>query len=134
MGGFKSIEEAREYFSNDRFATENGMAIDELDAEHSVCSMTLSARHRNAYGGVMGGAIFTLADFAFATLTNDRERITVAQQVSVNYLSAPKGERLTAKARWRKDGRTSCVVVVDVSDDAGRDVAQFVGTGFKVKG
>ena len=132
MGGFKSIEEAREYFSNDRFATENGMAIDELDAEHSVCSMTLSARHRNAYGGVMGGAIFTLADFAFATLTNDRERVTVAQQVSVNYLSAPKGERLTAKARWRKDGRTSCVVVVDVSDDAGRDVAQFVGTGFKM--
>ena len=134
MGGFKDIEEAREYFSNDRFATENGMAIDELDAEHSVCSMTLSARHRNAYGGVMGGAIFTLADFAFATLTNDRERITVAQQVSVNYLAAPKGERLVAKPRWRKDGRTSCVVVVDVSDDAGRDVAQFVGTGFKVKG
>lgn len=134
MGGFKDIEEAREYFSNDRFATENGMAIDELDAEHSVCSMTLSARHRNAYGGVMGGAIFTLADFAFATLTNDRERITVAQQVSVNYLSAPKGERLVAKARWRKDGRTSCVVVVDVSDDAGRDIAQFVGTGFKMKG
>ncbi|MBR2355209.1 MAG: PaaI family thioesterase [Kiritimatiellae bacterium] len=134
MGGFKDIEEAREYFSNDRFATENGMAIDELDAEHSVCSMTLSARHRNAYGGVMGGAIFTLADFAFATLTNDRERITVAQQVSVNYLAAPKGERLVAKSHWRKDGRTSCVVVVDVSDDAGRDVAQFVGTGFKVKG
>jgi len=134
MGGFRDIEEAREYFSGDRFATENGMAIDELDAEHSVCSMALSARHRNAYGGVMGGAIFTLADFAFATLTNDRERITVAQQVSVNYLSAPKGERLVAKARWRKDGRTSCVVVVDVSDDAGRDIAQFVGTGFKMKG
>ena len=132
MGGFRDIEEAREYFSGDRFATENGMAIDELDAEHSVCSMALSARHRNAYGGVMGGAIFTLADFAFATLTNDRERITVAQQVSVNYLSAPKGERLVAKARWRKDGRTSCVVVVDVSDDAGRDIAQFVGTGFKL--
>ena len=79
MGGFKDIEEAREYFSNDRFATENGMAIDELDAEHSVCSMTLSARHRNAYGGVMGGAIFTLADFAFAALTNDSENVTVAQ-------------------------------------------------------
>ncbi len=134
MGGFKDIEEAREYFSNDRFATENGMTLDELDAEHAVCSLTLSARHRNAYGGVMGGAIFTLADFAFAALTNDRERVTVAQQVSVNYLAAPKGERLVAKARWRKDGRTSCVVVVDVSDDSGRDVAQFVGTGFKVKG
>ena len=134
MGGFKDIEEAREYFSNDRFATENGMAIDELDAEHSVCSMTLSARHRNAYGGVMGGAIFTLADFAFATLTNDRERITVAQQVSVNYLSQPKGGRLIATARYRKDGHSSCVVNVDVVDDAGREIAQFVGTGFKLKG
>ena len=133
MGGFKSIEEAREYFSNDRFATENGMAIDELDAEHSVCSMTLSARHRNAYGGVMGGAIFTLADFAFAALSNDRERITVAQQVSINYLSPVKGSRLVATARYKKDGRNSCVVNVDATDDTGREIAQFVGTGFKLK-
>ena len=133
MGGFKDIEEAREYFSNDRFATENGMAIDELDAEHSVCSMTLSPRHRNAYGGVMGGAIFTLADFAFAALTNDRERITVAQQVSINYLSPVKGSRLVATARYKKDGRNSCVVNVDVADDTGREIAQFVGTGFKLK-
>ena len=133
MGGFKDIEEAREYFSNDRFATENGMAIDELDAEHSVCSMTLSARHRNAYGGVMGGAIFTLADFAFAALSNDRERITVAQQVSINYLSPVKGDRLVATARYKKDGRNSCVVNVDVVDDTGREIAQFVGTGFKLK-
>ena len=128
------IEEAREFFSHDRFATENGMAIDELDAEHSVCSMTLSARHRNAYGGVMGGAIFTLADFAFAALTNGRGKVTVAQQVSINYLSAAKGTKLTATARYRKDGRSSCVVNVDVVDDTGRDIAQFVGTGFKVKG
>ena len=133
MGGFKDIEEAREYFFNDRFATENGMAIDELDAEHSVCSMTLSARHRNAYGGVMGGAIFTLADFAFAALTNDRERVAVAQQVSVNFLAAAKGDRLIATARYKKDGRASCVVNVDVVDDTGREIAQFVGTGFKLK-
>ena len=133
MGGFKDIEEAREYFSNDRFATENGMVIDELDAEHSVCSMTLSARHRNAYGGVMGGAIFTLADFAFAALTNDRERVAVAQQVSVNFLAAAKGDRLIATARYKKDGRASCVVNVDVVDDTGREIAQFVGTGFKLK-
>ena len=129
---FKTIDEARAYFSEDRFATENGMTLDELDSEHAVTSLTLSPRHRNAFGGVMGGAIFTLADFAFAALTNDRERITVAQQVSVNYLSPAKGGRLVATARYRKDGRSSCVVNVDVTDDAGRDVAQFVGTGFKL--
>jgi len=81
----------------------------------------------------MGGAIFTLADFAFAALTNDRERVAVAQQVSVNFLAAAKGDRLIATARYKKDGRASCVVNVDVVDDTGREIAQFVGTGFKLK-
>ncbi|MBR2837652.1 MAG: PaaI family thioesterase [Kiritimatiellae bacterium] len=133
MGHFKTIDEARAYFSCDRFATDNGMSLDELDEDHAVTSMTLGERHRNAFGGVMGGAIFTLADFAFAALTNGRERVTVAQQVCINYLAPAKGERLVARARYRKDGRSSCVVNVDVTDDAGRDVAQFVGTGFKLK-
>ena len=126
------IEEAREFFSNDRFATENGITLDELDESHAVTSMTLGERHRNAFGGVMGGAIFTLADFACAALTNGPGRSTVAQQVSISFLAAPKGTRLVATARWRKDGRSSCVVNVDVADDTGRDVAQFVGTGFKL--
>ncbi len=133
MGKFKTIEEAREYFSKDRFATENGMVLEELDENHAVCSLELSDRHRNAYGGVMGGAIFTLADFAFAALSNDIENVTVAQQVSINYLSASKGTRLVARASYRKNGRSSCVVNVDVTDDVGRDVAQFVGTGFKLQ-
>ena len=133
MGSFKTVEEAREYFSCDRFATENGMTLEERDESHAVTSLALGARHRNALGGVMGGAIFTLADFAFAALTNDRERAAVAQQVSVNFLAAAKGERLIATARYNKDGRASCVVNVDVVDDTGREIAQFVGTGFKLK-
>ena len=133
MSTFQTIDAARAYFNDDRFATENGITLDELDAEHAVTSMTLSPRHKNAFGGIMGGAIFTLADFAFAALTNDRERTTVAQQVSISYLSAPKGGRLVATARFRKDGRRSCVVNVDVTDDTGRDIAQFVGTGFKLQ-
>ena len=133
MGNFKTMAAARAYFADDRFATDNGITLEELDECHAVTGLTLGARHRNAFGGVMGGAIFTLADFAFAALTNDRERITVAQQVSINYLSPVKGTRLIATARYRKDGRSSCVVNVDVVDDTGREIAQFVGTGFKLK-
>ena len=134
MRGFASIDDARAFFAGDRFATESGMTLEELDESHAVTSVEIGARHRNALGGVMGGAIFTLADLAFAALTNDRERSVVAQQVSINYLSAPKDGRLVATARYRKDGRSSCVVNVDVTDGAGRDIAQFVGTGFKLKG
>ena len=80
----------------------------------------------------MGGVIFTLSDFAFAVLSNHLHKPTVAQQTSVNFLSAPKGTRLIAKATCRKNGRSLMIVNVDVSDDTGRDVVQFVATGFKL--
>jgi len=132
MSTFKNTEEAREYFKGDRFATLNGMQLDELTEEMSVCSMTLGERHKNANGGIMGGVMFTLADLAFASLANNIHMPTVAQQVSINYLSAPKGGRLIAKAVCKKDGRTTMVLNVDVTDDTGREIAQFVGTGFKL--
>ena len=130
MSTFQSVEEARAYFQGDRFAMEAGIELDSL--EPVSCSMTITQRHQNANGGVMGGAIFTLADFAFAVAVNNVHRPTVAQQVSINYLSAPKGRRLTATARCRKDGHVTCVYNVDITDDTGRAVAQFIGTGFKL--
>lgn len=132
MGTFATIEEARENFKNDRFATNAGMVIDEMGEDYSVCSVTLNDDHKNAYGGVMGGAIFTLADLAFAVCANQIHSLSVAQQVSINYLSAPKGEKLIARAKCIKNGKTTAVLKVDVTDDTGRDVALFVGTAFKL--
>ena len=132
MSTFSSLDEARAYFEGDRFALENGVTIDALGEGRAVCSLALSPRHRNAEGGVMGGAIFTLIDLAFAAAANNVHRPTVAQQVSVIFLSGSRGARLTATAACRKDGRTSCVYNVDVTDDLGRDIAQAVITGFKL--
>ena len=132
MANFNSLEEAREFFYKDKFAVETGVTIDELTEDKAICSLEITDIHKNAYGGVMGGVIFTLSDFAFAVLSNQLHQPTVAQQVSINYLSAPKGNKLTAEAYCRKNGRTSSIIIVDVSDDVGRDVAQFVGTGFKL--
>ena len=132
MATFNSLEEARAHFVNDRFATENGMTLDELGDGTALCSLTLTDRHKNAYGGVMGGAIFTLADFAFAACSNNDHQLTVALDVNVNFLSAPKGTRLLARARRLKSGRTTGVYIVEVTDDTGRLVAQFTGTGYKL--
>ena len=132
MANFESIEEAREFFYKDKFAVNTGVTLDSLTEDEAVCSLDVTDEHRNAYGGVMGGVIFTLADFAFAVLSNQIHQLTVAQQVSINYLSAPKGDKLIAEAYCRKNGRNSSIIIVNVSDDIGRDVAQFVGTGFKL--
>ena len=132
MATYKTLKEAQEVFRGDRFATANGMQIDELGEDWCVCSMTLTENHRIAYGGVMGGVIFTLADYALAVTANQIHYLSVAQQVSINYLSAPKGQRLTAKSRCVKSGKSTTVINVDVSDETGRQVAQFTGTAFKL--
>ena len=132
MATFVTLEEAREFFKGDKFATNIGVHLDELGEDYCVCSLELQDDFRNAYGAVMGGAIFTLGDFAFAVLSNQLHRPTVGLQVSINYLSGAKGEKLIAKATVRKDGRTTSVINVDITDDTGRDIAQFVGTGYKM--
>ena len=134
MPVFENIDQARAYFSGDRFALENGITIDELSPAGAVCSFSITDRHRNAEGGVMGGAIFTLVDLAFAVAANNVHSPTVAQQVSINFLSGSRGSRLTAQATCRKDGRSSCVYNVDVSDNLGRNIAQAIVTGFKLSG
>ena len=132
MGTFATLEEAQEHFKNDRFATNAGMTVDELGEDCSTCSVMLNDDHKNAYGGIMGGVIFTLADLAFAVCANNIHKLSVAQKVSINYLSAPKGTKLIAKAKCIKSGKTTSVINVFVSDDTGRDIALFTGTAFKL--
>ena len=132
MGTFKNIDEVREFFKRDRYATMSGMVVDDYGEDYSICSVVLNDNHKNGYGGIMGGVMFTLADFAFAVVSNNIHQSTVAQQMSINYLNAPKGGKLIAKATLKKSGRSSTIVNIDITDDTGRDIAQVVGTGFKL--
>ena len=62
-----TIEDARAYFMNDRFAMDTtGIEILDVKEKYAKCSFAVDERHQNATGHVMGGAIFTLADFVFA--------------------------------------------------------------------
>ena len=131
MKRFATAEEAWAYFRNDRFAAGNGVRLDELTEDGCVCHVDLNDGHRNALGGVMGGIIFTLADFAFAVSSNNVHEGTVAIDVSVQFLSAAKGSRLIARSSLVRDGRTVCVYQVTVEDDTGRKIALFTGTGYK---
>ena len=133
MSEFKNIDEAREFFYDDVFARKSGVVIDELSDYGSVCSMDITDDHKNAAGAVMGGAIFTLADFACAVAANNIHKITVIQNVSINFLSSSRGSRLIARAECKKDGKMSCVYNVNVTDDLGCDIAQYTATGFKLK-
>ena len=129
-----SIEELRARFQRDRFATElTGADIREAEPGRAVCALSLRPVHLNANGAPMGGAVFTLADFAFAVAANGfAERITVSQHVSVTFLAPAKGQELRAEARCVKAGRTTCLYEVEVRDEAGTFVAQAMVNGFTI--
>ena len=127
-----TLEEVQQKFAQDRFATDNGAVIEEIAEGYTRCSMLLDEHHYNAVGGVMGGAIFTLADFAFAVASNWNKGPHVSLTAQITYLSRAKGKKLIAEARCVKEGRSTCYYVVDVEDDLGNKVAQVTSTGFAV--
>ena len=132
MSTFHSLEDARAFFVKDLFATSNSMTLEALTEDGAVCAMEITERHRNAEGGLMGGAILALADFTFAAASNNAHRPTVAQQVSLNFLNASKGKQLISTAICVKSGRSSCVYRIEIKDDLGRNIAQAMITGFKL--
>lgn len=129
-----TMEELHSRFQSDRFAVEvTGADIREAEPGRAVCVLALRPDHMNANHTPMGGAIFTLADFAFAVAANGfAERVTVSQHVSVTFLSPAKGQELRAEARCLKAGRTTCLYQVEVLDELGTYVAHAEVNGFTI--
>ncbi|MDR2702654.1 MAG: PaaI family thioesterase [Spirochaetaceae bacterium] len=130
------LEQVRNYFKNDRFATGNGIVIDSVAEDCVACGMELREEHRNAVGGVQGGAIFTLADFAFAVHCNlamvcgEENRLTVGQSCSISFLKSTKGRRLTAISTCVSKGRSISVYRIRIEDDLGVQIAEMLANGF----
>ena len=128
------LQRARDEFSKDLYATKlSGIVVEEAGDDHAICSMRLTDDHKNAYGGIMGGAIYTLADLAFAVASNfEKENATVSLVGQATFLSMTKGEVLFAEATRIKDGRTNCFYEVKVTDDLGKYIAVVSFTGAHV--
>lgn len=129
-----TIEELTERFQSDKFAGLAGIEIREAEPGRAVCAMPLRPCHMNANHTPMGGAICTLADFAYGVASNGfTDKIIVSQQLSITFLAPSKGSELLAEARCLKSGRSTCLYAVDVRDELGTYVAHATVNGFVVK-
>ncbi|MEU3847765.1 hotdog fold thioesterase [Micrococcus terreus] len=109
-----------------------GIEVEHAENGHAIMHMTVREEMLNGYGIAQGGMIFAFADTCFAWICNDMDgdgsTITVAQGVDVNFISSPKvGQRLTASGRLLSQFGRSGLYDIEVTDDAGRLVAQFRG-------
>jgi acyl-CoA thioesterase len=95
--------------------------------------MTVEARHLNSVGILQGGALFTLADLAFAAASNSHGVVAVACQADVTYFKAVQSGKLTATAEEisRTHRLSTCLIRVTNQDDD--LVALFKGVAY-IKG
>lgn len=126
------IEEVRAFFAHDLFASEACKChIEEASHGHAVTTLEIEPVHRNAMGAVMGGAIFTLADYALAVACNMGESPTVSVSNTIEFLSGARGSQLIATCDADKSGRSLGFYTVDVHDELGTHVARMTATCFR---
>lgn len=128
-----TLEEAQEFFRGDRYAYDaTGCRLVEISEGHSVTELVIDPqRHHNAMGNVMGGVMFTLADYALAAACNYNNKPTVAVNNTIEYFSTPKGSKLIATCDVDKSGRSLGFYTVQIVDDTGRKVAMMTATCYR---
>jgi acyl-CoA thioesterase len=115
----------------DRFAAANGIKLVEVGEGRARTRMRVRPEHLNGARVVQGGAIFTLADLAFAAACNSHGTVALALDVSITFARAATKGTLTAEAREVALSRKVSVVNVEVRDGRGELVAAFRGTAYR---
>ena len=125
------MEPLKRFFENDKFAERSGIELLSVSPGQARAKMTLHPHHLNGYGTVQGGAIFTLADFAFAAASNSHGTVAVAINVSITFMKAAKTGALWAEARELSRNLKLGSYTVEVKDDQGELVALFQGLAYR---
>ena len=127
------MEAVKRFLKNDQFAEHNNIELLTVEPGHATAKMTLFPHHLNGYGIVQGGAIFTLADLAFAAASNAHGNVAVAINVSISFLKAATTGTLWAEARELSKNFKLGTYTVEVKDDAGDLIASFQGMVYRKK-
>ena len=125
------MESVRKLFTNDRFGAHNGIDLLEVAAGRATASMEIRDCHKNAYGTVHGGAIFTLADLAFGAAANSHGRVAVAINAHISFMKAATGGTLFAEAEVVSANPKIGAYTVRVTDDGGDLIAIFQGMAYR---
>jgi acyl-CoA thioesterase len=124
------LDSVKHHFEGDRFATTNGMRLVELRSGYAKTSLTVEDRHLNSVGTVHGGAIFTLADFAFGAAVKTGGKVAPLINTSISFLKATRSGSLYAEATEISRSRKISTCTVRVTNDARELVALFQGTAY----
>ncbi len=114
----------------DQFARLAGLEIVETAPGRAKVRMVVGPQHLNGMGVVHGGALFTLADYAFAAACNGHGFPAVAVNATISYLKAVKSGQLIADAQEAAEPGKMGSCIVRITDESGELVALFQGLSY----
>jgi acyl-CoA thioesterase len=128
------MDAVRNFFKNDRFADHLGIELLEVSEGRAKAKMEIKDHHLNGVNIAHGGAVFSLADLAFAVASNSHKTVALSINVSISYLKASvAGETLIAEAKEVSLNPKLATYEVRVTDEANDIIAIFLGTVYRKK-
>ncbi|MDR0232963.1 MAG: PaaI family thioesterase [Dysgonamonadaceae bacterium] len=123
--------EIKEFFEQDRYAALSGIELVDVKQGWAKARMEIKDIHLNSGNVVQGGAIFTLADLAFAAAVNSYGNLALGIQTSISYLKSATKGTLFAEAKVINLHKKLAYFHVDVTDDNGNLIAVFTATAYR---
>lgn len=122
----------KEFFQKDHFAALAGAELLEIRSGYARARMVVNEHHLNGGGVCQGGALFTLADLAFAAAVNSHLILTFSTSSNITYVrSVTLGELVYAEAREVVNHPRMPYVEVRLTDAEGKLVAIFTSSGYR---
>jgi acyl-CoA thioesterase len=119
------------FFTNDAWAKETGVELMEVSTGRSKVWMKIEKRHVNGHGSVHGGAIFTLADTAFALASNSHGIPAAAINAHISYVKSATAGTLYAEATESSLSPKIATYSVIITNDNGEKIALFEGMVYR---
>jgi acyl-CoA thioesterase len=117
-----------ELFEKDSFARNTGVKIIDVRPGYAECTMEVTKQHLNGIGILMGGALFTLADFTFSLAANSHGTIAVTLNASISYLQKCSGGTVKAIATEKFRSNKTGLYQVELTDEENNLISEVTGT------
>ncbi|MXV62719.1 hydroxyphenylacetyl-CoA thioesterase PaaI [Natronorubrum sp. JWXQ-INN-674] len=126
------IDAVRRHIESDAYCETLGIDLVSLEEGMAKTRLEVTDDLTNFHGTPHGGAIYSLADAAFAAASNSDGETAVALETNISYLEAVEvGTVLTATADKTHDGGRTAEYEVVVADEGDERIATFRGRVYK---
>ena len=115
-----------EYQKSNPFMLHNHIEQVEVTDDHCRVKVTLKPESMNLNGAVHGGLIYSMADVVCGIQSRTSGGRYVTQSSHVNFLRNTKGNEIYCDTEVIKRGRTMVIIHFQVTDDAGKLMADGV--------